>query len=263
MRPLLLVLLLASCVTEELEEVNEATVENELQSANKLAANKLAANKLAANKLAANKLAANSLASLELMATPDGREVMSYIVGCALPTGTSVRLSDPAGLTYSYAGWIGLAPSWATTVPTVSQRRWVSACVLARTNLYGISVQISMRNLNNPVLATTTTETTTFNVGEAAFYGDLFAPVPVMYACANKRFATTPDLAVESFRACARSANGITTECGFTFTGYCGTAYTDGRPAACRSSSGSFVPCSGGATSYPETITIYLVKPAA
>ena len=256
MRPLLLALLFAGCV-DDLTDVNEGTVESEV-----LTANKLAANKLAANKLAANKLAASSLESRELMATPDGRDVMSYIVGCALPTGASVTLTDPLGASYTYPGWIGLAPSWVTAPPTVSQRRWVSACVLARTNLYGISVQISMRNVNNVALAVSGTEAADFSIPEAAFYGDLFAPVPVMYACANRHFTSSTIAAVESFRACARSADGVTTECGFTFTGFCGATYTDGRAKACGCSSGSYTPCKGSSTNYPETITVYLTKPA-
>ena len=240
-------------------EVDEGIVESNMLTANKLAANKLAANKLAANKLAANKLAANSLESHDLMATPDGREVMSYIVGCALPTGASASFTDPDGVAHEYSGWIGLAPGWATTVPTISERRWVSACVLARTNLYGLSVQISMRNTNNPILAVTR-EDANFNIPEAAFYGDLFADPPVLYACANRRFANSGDVARESMRACARSSDGITTDCGLTFTGYCGTVYDDGRAAACMASNGSFTPCLGGRVRYAETITTYLTK---
>ena len=115
-----------------------------------------------------------------------------------------------------------------------------------------------MRNVNNPTLATTPTEAQTFNVPEAAFYGDLFAPTPTMYVCSSKRWAKTADAALESFRACARSTDGLTTECGFTFTGFCSATYTDGRPPACADEAGSFVPCTGGDISYPETITIYL-----
>ncbi len=250
MHKVLLALLLASCVDDLDEDASEGTVESEV----------LAANKLAANKLAANKLAASSLESRDLMATADGREVMSYIVGCALPTGSSVTLTDPSGASYTYPGWIGLAPNWATSPPTVSDRRWVSSCVLARTNLYGISVQISMRNASNPRLATTSSEVTDFSVVEAAFYGDLFAPVPVMYACSNRQFASSPVAAIESLRACARSVNGVTTECGFTFTGFCGTTYTDGRPKPCGNNAGSYSPCKGGATSYSEAITTYLPR---
>lgn len=254
---LLCLLLLASCVTDP-NDPELDWIESDLTAANKLAANKLAANKLAANKLAANKLAANSLEATNLMATFDGREVMSYIVGCALPTGTTATFKDPLGFSYTYPGWIGLAPAWATRAPTVSERRWVSACLFARTNLYGVSVQISMRNVNNAILATTPTESQTFPVLEATFYGDLFAPTPVMYACSSKKWGLSPDVTRESFRACARSLDGQTTECGFTFTGYCGSSYTDGRPQACAGKAGSFVPCNGGGVSYPETVTVYL-----
>jgi hypothetical protein len=231
-----------------------------LVAANKLAANKLAANKLAANKLAANKLAANSLQSQQLMSTADGREVMSYVVGCALPTGQNLTLQDLQGVSYTYPGWIGLAPAWTTRVPTVAERRWVTACLLARTNLYGVTVSISMRSDTNNALSWTGDEAQYYKSIEGAFYGDLFATTPALFACAAKDFAKTTNQGIESTRACTHSTGGPTTACGFTYTSWCGNAVDD-LPPACTDKSAPYGGCVGGGTTYSQVITINLQAP--
>ena len=79
-----------------------------------------------------------------------------------------------------------------TARATDSCQRWVSACVLARTNAYGVHVQISMRAPAvvppgrdaqyakiQAALATSPGEVATFGGREGAFYGNLFATTPV------------------------------------------------------------------------------------
>jgi hypothetical protein len=87
-------------------ELTEDTGEDTsaLLAANQLAANQLAANQLAANQLAANTLAASSLQSQAMMATVGGRDLMSYIVGCAMPSGQNLTLQTSAGVQYTYPG---------------------------------------------------------------------------------------------------------------------------------------------------------------
>ncbi len=235
--------LLAGCLDDgtELSESQDA-----LTAGNRLAANRLAANRLAANRLAANRLAANSLEAQGVMSTDGGRELMSYIVGCAMPTGQSLTLQDPNGVTYTYPGWIGLAPAWATRAPTVAERRWVTACLLARTNVNGVPVNISMRSDANPILVTSATERATYTQVEGAFFGDLFAANPVTYACSNRGWAPIAG----TFRACALSSNGSSTDCGFIYTGACTTA--------CTVKTAPFGTCKGAGTSYAEAITINL-----
>ena len=198
------------------------------------------------NRLAANRLAANSLDVRAMLDTEGGRELMSYVVGCAIPTGTTLTLADSSGATYAYPGWIGLAPAWATRAPTVAERRWVTACLLSRTNVNGVPVNISMRSDTNTALLTSAAERLLYTQAEGAFYGDLFAPTPVMYACSNRGWTAL----VGTFRACALSPNGIVTDCGFTYTGACTTACTDKTTP--------FGGCKGAGTSYAETITINL-----
>ena len=244
---------LAACAIDpELDEVD-----SDLTSANKLSANKLSANKLSANKLSANKLSANSLAVQSLMANADGRDVLSYVIGCALPAGQSLTFNDPSGTAYTFAGSIGLAPTWTTTTPTVAQRHWVTACVLARTNYYGVPIRISMRSDTNTALVATTAEKTSFAHVEGAFWGDIFATTPVEYACAAAAFTPTSDNGIESLRACTRTVDGVNTNCGFTFTGYCGASYP-GKSIPCTDKVAPFGTCMGSTTQYPEVITIYL-----
>jgi hypothetical protein len=236
--------LLAGCVDDGTEGLSET--QDAVTSTNRLAANRLAANRLAANRLAANRLAANSLETQGLMATDGGRELMTYIVGCAMPTGTSLTLQDPTGAQYTYDGWIGLAPAWATRAPTVAERRWVTACLLSRTNVNGVLVNISMRSDTNTALLTTAAERATYTQAEGAFYGDLFATVPVTYACSNRGWTSL----VGTFRACALSSNGLVTDCGFIYTGACTSVCTD--------KTAPFGGCKVSGVTYPEVITINL-----
>ena len=54
-------------------------------AANSAAASTLAASPIAAGQLGPNRYAANSEATRDFMATSEGREVLSFIVSCALP----------------------------------------------------------------------------------------------------------------------------------------------------------------------------------
>ena len=214
-------------------------------------------NKLAANKLAANSMKASSLADSDLVETVEGREVLSYIISCALPAGQSITLDG----TYKFDGSLGLAPAWATRAPTRSERRWVSACVLARTNLYGVRVEISMRG-SHPALSGTLAERLDYLLVEGAFYGDLFDETgPKLYACSTEVRDLDLALSTQELRACATSSNGHTTHCGFTYTGKCGVADVSLAPAChgvvfpyqrCRTGRGH------GDEIYREVITVSL-----
>ena len=74
-------------------------------SHNRLATNRLATNRLATNRLATNRLATNALSSTrleateaanELLSTVEGRDLFSYLIGCALPPGTTIEATIPA-----------------------------------------------------------------------------------------------------------------------------------------------------------------------
>lgn len=247
-----LLLVVGTSCAVEIDEPSFSDVESEVATTNKITVNKITVNKITVNQLATARLAASSLDGHEMLDTADRRELLTYIVSCALPAGQALTLTDAGGTTYQFPGSIGLAPAWTTRAPTVSERRWVTACLLARTNLYGVSVPISMRHDTNPALAATPTEVAEFNMVEGAFYGDLFQESPVMYACSAKSWTeATP----ERPRACALSADGVTTDCGFTYTGAC-----NGTKHPCQDKSPPFGTCAGGAVTYPEVVTIYMQR---
>jgi hypothetical protein len=248
----LVIVALAGCVVDGVET---STLEEAVTASNRLASNRLASNRLASNRLASNSLGAAALTSSALIETADGREVFATVVSCALPAGASVTVADTSGTSYSFAGEIGLAPAWQTTTPSPAERRWVTACVLARTNYYGVPVQISMRGAH-PALAMTTVETSTFTAAEGAFYGDLFdTSAQTWFACGTRTWSAA--LATDAQRTCTISQDGMTTMCGFTYAFFCGSAYDPTHAAAC-SAKPPWTNCKGSGATHGEVISIYL-----
>jgi hypothetical protein len=247
-------------------------------AANRLAANRVAANRLAANRLAANRLAANSLAgerlattrleaspeTAEILNTPDGREVYSYIVNCALRKGTVIEadIADaadtaPPDTIYKckgghcvFSGSLGLAEEWMDNRLSRKGQRWITACLLARVNHYGVTETISMRGVA-PELSVSPQESELYSLQEGAFYGNIFADGEGELdwnACRGKDKAATPDEGVLAMRACAQpDPNDPThTMCGFKYTGDCGSFGSLPERHACwtfDSEDGSFGDC--------------------
>ena len=114
----------------------------------------------------------------------EGRCVIPLQGGGANGSGLAIN-SD--GTTW----WGQPAPGGATDTTTgkwgqcdESCQRWVSACVLARTNAYGVHVQLSMRapaDAPDPIkiaLAVGDDERAGFTLREGAYYGNIFATTP-------------------------------------------------------------------------------------
>ena len=183
------------------------------------------------------------------------RQLLQYIYACAMPGPTTtasydttldpnngaLTCSTSATCAFGYTcsaqgkcvvplkGAIGLGINadgstwWQSGMCDESCQRWVSSCVLARTNAYGVNVQISMRApANAPLghelqyakiqaaLATSPEETTEFSFREGAYYGNLFGTTPVDPTTAlpapypgTDGPATGPIAATPSFYACA------------------------------------------------------------
>jgi len=194
-------------------------------AANRLAANRLAANRLAANRLAANRLAANLATVGALLETPEGREVLSFIVSCALP-GDVVLVAEKDGVTYEFPGEIGLAPQWEHAALNKAGQGWVSACLFARVNAHDVALPVSLRGAHKQ-LATTEEERAGWPLEEGAFYGDFFRPLeePIVWiACRGADQATLGEVGGLVDRDCAEPdpANPGFTLCGFTYAGDCG-----------------------------------------
>jgi hypothetical protein len=249
MRHVVAALLLASslvaCTDEAVEEGSgsqSVVVDNRL-AANRLAANRLAANRLAANRLAANRLAANRLeldpiGAGDLLKTPEGIELMNFIVGCALPSGVTLVAKQPGtGTQLEFFGEIGLAPKWETKPLDKKGQRWISACLYARVNANNVTVSVSLRGPHKS-LATTADEVRDWPLQEAAFYGNYFRPVtePIIWiACRGKDQAHMETGGLVD-RDCAEPdpAHPGLTMCGFTYAGDCGDYDPPKSDHACR-----------------------------
>jgi hypothetical protein len=233
----------------------QAVVVDNRLAGNRLAGNRLAGNRLAGNRLAGNRLAGNRLAlessADDLLETADGREVLSYIVSCALPDGVTLVGTDSGGTEYEFFGEIGLAPAWQYRPLHERGKRWVSACLFARVNAHDVAVPISMRGPSH-ALQTTDDERAGWASEEGAFYGQYFLPVdqPIAWYACRGRDSGEAHL---DERDCAipDPADPTHTICGFNFVGDCGDFAPPPGPKACKrlSHRGYYVDCSETAQS--------------
>jgi hypothetical protein len=139
-------------------------------------------------------------------ATSAGRVRLQYLVGCALPAGVVVTSGA-----HGFRGDIGLAPAWSRRALTADESRWVSACVLARTNSAGIEVAISMRG-PRAELGVDAAEQAQFPLHEGAYFGDIFATPMKAYVCTGTADAATLR---------ARQRRCSLGDCGFVVAGPC------------------------------------------
>ena len=72
-----------------------------------------------------------------------------------------------------------LEPHFILTIPASAA---VSACLAGRTNYYGTVVMISLRG-GSEALTPSASEAATYTWEEGAFWGNLFASTPALYAC--------------------------------------------------------------------------------
>lgn len=221
------------------------STESHVESQNRISLNRISLNRISLNRISLNGLTSLGGAST-MLDTADNRDVVKYLVECALPEGSSVTLSDANG-TYTFDGAIGLAPGWATTAPSASEKRWVSACLLARTNAYGVSVSISMRG-SNAALGVDSAEAAAYGLREGAFWGDVFGDEFDANACPGPLKLADSQLSTLPLRACTVSADGLHTTCGHEYAGPCASACTD--------DSGNYTSCAGVA----EVITTYVAN---
>lgn len=161
---------------------------------------------------------------------PTKREQLEYLVSCALTEGTTAY-TKVEGEKYSFTGSMGLAPDWLDKGLTFKEKRWVSACMLARTNFFGKAVQISMRvseemQTLTKNLKATPEEIEEYSIFEGGFFGNLFTENPVAYTCLGDRTAEdNADFILED-RICTKEANVFdsgekVSNCGFIITGQC------------------------------------------
>lgn len=228
-----------ACVGEpDFSTSTQGVLEGNAIASNAIASNSIHLNAIASNAIASNQISNNifNLTSTELLATEDGRELLTYVVSCALPAG--VMLSGTyANVTYHFAGDIGLASAWTKRALHETEQRWVSACLIARVNLYGIPVSISIRGPHK-ALTVSAVEARDYSVEEGAFYGNVFrgAEEPIIWNACRGRDQAAGESGTLELRDCTEpdpDHPGFT-KCGFTYAGDCADWAPPANPYACK-----------------------------
>ncbi|HEY5925859.1 MAG TPA: hypothetical protein VIV11_29430, partial [Kofleriaceae bacterium] len=204
---------------------------------------------------------------------PHTGKVLQYIYECAMPATRSTRLDLGDGYELVLTGKIGLAPQWFDGACDQSCQRWVSACVLARTNAYGVKVPISMRvsdsapqHIKDALAlaqgdAETPGEAELFPVREGTYYGNLFqrtGPLPdtsgptintpTFYACAGPG-SNIPEI---TKRFCSSQGNNGPIKVTGTCDAVCGGVAVEGAAVA------SCPPVVASEEPFTEVITVYV-----
>jgi hypothetical protein len=208
-KALALSLILSACVDQVDQDL-------EIESTERLAGNALMPGYFVTAQLNPARLTSTTLK--QMASTPSGRAVLPYVIGCALSAGTTVSTTYNLVQPISFAGDLGLAPSWQTTALTLAQQRLVSACVLARVNAYGNTVTISLRG-PSAQLYLKTGEFTGYPNYEGTYFGNVFAGTDQRFAACGGTATTLPD-----GRVCATEETTGVTFCGFEYAGACSTA---------------------------------------
>jgi hypothetical protein len=141
-----------------------------------------------------------------LLLDPEQQDVVAYLVECALPSGHEIT-KQVAGQSLVFEGWLGLAPEWEDDECDEDCQEWVSACLLARTNVSGQTVSIWMR-AEHPAIGEGTN--LLYPAYEASFFGNLFADPESQHLC--KGPLVGPLLAQLEGRTCAAAFGE---SCGF------------------------------------------------
>ena len=254
-----LALSLAGCLVDKLDtsSTSQSIVVDNRIAANRIAANRIAANRIAANRIAANRLTLTTNAN-DLINTDDGREVLTYIVSCAIPDGTTLVGTATDGTQYEFLGEIGLAPNWLEWPLDQTDEGWISACLFSRINAFDVAVPVSLRG-PNAALATTPDELAGWTVQEGAFYGQYFLPQdePIQwFACSGsmvaeavlaQRVCASPDPAHPGLTLCDYQDPDTGEWTGVHYAGNCGDYATmappDPRACAEFSHNGYYLDC--------------------
>ena len=141
-----------------------------------------------------------------LLADSDLHGTAEYLVECALPYDTSVT-KQVDGETVVLSGLLGLAPEWETGECDEDCQEWISACLLARTNVTGTSVHVWMK-ADHEAIGWEAPEGALF---EAGFYGNLFVDPEAQYYCKG-----TKEGIVAAKREGRTCTSGGGQACGFT-----------------------------------------------
>jgi hypothetical protein len=253
------------------DAIDEATASSEeaMMSTNRLSMNRLSMNRLQMNGLSMGKLSTNGtdLAPTTLIETVEGRELLTYLVRCSLP-GTQSLTGTYNSTTYTFQGGVGIAPMWISEPLSKTGQRWVTACLLAHVNGYGVEVPISLRG-DLSSLGTTAAEVADYTVQEAAFYGNIFVPTSDpdygLFVCAGSTVQSQCGASASTYspqRSC-----GTSVACDVAFVGPCRNEANPDLHACAITSGGTVDDCYpetkgvnnwATAVKYGEVVTVYL-----
>jgi hypothetical protein len=171
-----------------------------------------------------------------LLADAAGLELAGYLVECALPEGQALtKLREADGQVLVLHGSLGLAPQWQDGACDESCQQWVSACMLARTNVSGESIGLWLA-AEHPAIGLG--HDGAHPLHEATFYGNLFQDPPARYLCRGIEAHEDSDLG-EYLQA--RTCGGLDPAvCGFTQWGGCND------PGRCVLADGFVTECADG-----------------
>jgi len=136
------------------------------------------------------------------------KEIMPFLVSCALNATSTWTSIFEDGLSVQWAGELGLAPGLASNFMNQQEQGWVSGCLLARVNYFGKHIELSLRNTPE-IIIDDSIELTDYPVFEGAFFGNLFSNDAFLnYACQGEPEAQalleSPD---RKWRICTDSDN--------------------------------------------------------
>lgn len=146
---------------------------------------------------------------LGLLTDESLRGTAEYLVECALPLGHSITKTVD-GESLVFEGLLGLAPEWEDDACDEDCQQWVTACLLARTNVSGQSVTLWIQS-DHPAIGYGIPDAL---VHEASWYGNLFTGDDEQYLC--KGTPGSGANAKHEGRTCSTGNN-----CGFTKLGKC------------------------------------------
>jgi hypothetical protein len=225
-----------------------------VSSSNRISLNRISLNSLGGAVLASNpvsggvlgdgSLTFNAVSGLE--STPEGRDLLEYAVRCALaPEDVLIAVHD--GLTYEYQGLLNLAPEWRDRQLSAEEKNYISACLIAHVNAYGVSVSISARS--HGILLADMDEMAAYPVYEGTFFGKVFGEEVKTYAC----IGDVPDvaLAYSSSRG-LRTCTDPTDDCGVDSVGRCQDVCESYHPRY------GWTGCWAQGDFYAETISTFL-----
>jgi hypothetical protein len=149
------------------------------------------------------------------------KKVLQYLIECALTNGTSISLIYPTGTTTTYTGRVGFGPGLKNGPMTVTEQEKVSACLLARINQLGYSLNINLVGPSSsfgPGWNTrSSADASGYPYDEAAFAGNLFVNPPKTFVCGAGAFSFNAATFCTS-RACSASCT-VNPD---NYTGSCG-----------------------------------------